>query len=154
MTDLIIRKVEPGDIDQVVQLCRLHAEYEGTAYNKTGKADKLVEAFFSDNPVVHCFVAIRSEKLVGYATATKEFSTWDADYYLHMDCLYLIDEARGTGIVGQFINVLKILARKNRCTHIQWQTPVDNEKAIAFYYKQQAISKDKKRFTWQSDFTV
>jgi GNAT superfamily N-acetyltransferase len=146
MTYSIIRKVEPQDVDQVVKLCSLHAEYEGSTYDKTGKEKKLRHAFFNEPSSAHCLVAESDGEILGYATATKEFSTWDADYYLHMDCLYILEKARGEGLGSRFIKTLKKLAYDNKCTHIQWQTPVDNEKAIRFYHKHGAMSRDKKRF--------
>jgi GNAT superfamily N-acetyltransferase len=142
----IIRKVEPQDIDQLVDLCSLHAEFEGSTYDKTGKAKKLKLAFFSNPLSAHCLVAEKDREILGYTTATKEFSTWDADYYFHMDCLYILEKARGEGLGSKFIKSLKKLARDNKCTHIQWQTPLNNEKAITFYHKHGATSKDKKRF--------
>jgi len=44
------------------------------------------------------------------------------------------------------MNTLKKFARDTDCTQIQWQTPEENERAINFYYKQKAMSKNKKRF--------
>lgn len=146
MNDPLIRKVGPEDIEGVIELCALHAEFEGGEYNKRGKADKLSEACFQFPPLVHCLVAVQDGRLVGYATATKEFSTWDADFFLHMDCLYVCEEARGGGLGSGFIVELKKLAIAESCTHIQWQTPVNNKKAISFYLKEKAVSKDKKRF--------
>lgn len=146
MTDVLLRKAVPADIGQLVELCQLHAEYEGATYDPMGKAEKLAQVLVADPAVLHCLVAVSGSTLLGYATATKEFSTWDADYYLHMDCLYLRAEARGLGLGTQFINQLKALARQLNCSHLQWQTPANNDKAIAFYHQQQARSKDKKRF--------
>jgi len=143
MTDVLLRKAVPADIGQLVELCQLHAEYEGATYDPLGKAEKLAQVLVADPAVLHCLVAVSGSTLLGYATATKEFSTWDADYYLHMDCLYL---RRSSGFGTQFINQLKTLARQLKCSHLQWQTPADNDKAIAFYHQQQARSKDKKRF--------
>lgn len=151
MADVLLRKAVPADIGQLVELCRLHAEYEGAAYDPVGKADKLTQVLFAEPAVLHCLVAVSGTTLLGYASATKEFSTWDADYYLHMDCLYLRAEARGLGLGTQFIHQLKTLAQQLNCSHLQWQTPADNDKAIAFYHQQQARSKDKKRFYLDSN---
>ena len=66
----------------------------------------------------------REDKLLGFATSRPEFSTWDAAYYLHLDCLYL---RRGRG-------------------RIQWQTPIFNTNAIALYRRLGATEKNKALF--------
>lgn len=134
------------DINVIVELCAMHAAYEKSEYDMAGKASKLEKAIFSYSPTLFCFVAESEGKVVGYLTATKEFSTWDAEYFLHMDCLYLLENIRGSGVGSLFIKTLQEYAINSSCTHIQWQTPVDNFSAINFYEKQGAISRDKKRF--------
>lgn len=146
MSELKIREVKPQDLAELVRLCRLHAEFEGVDYDEGGKERKLERAFLEEPRFGHCLIAEFGGRLVGYATATKEFSTWDADHYLHMDCLYVVQEMRGEGVGTSFIGALKTLAKDWGCTHIQWQTPSNNALAISFYRKQNAYSKDKKRF--------
>ena len=146
MASFNIRQVQDKDIESVVELCALHAAYEKSEYNKAGKASKLRDAIFKSNPSLFCFVAEEKGKIVGYTTATKEFSTWDAEYFLHMDCLYLLESTRGAGLGSLLMKKLQDFAAIHACTHIQWQTPVDNLSGIRFYEKQGAVSKDKKRF--------
>jgi ribosomal protein S18 acetylase RimI-like enzyme len=146
VTSIHIRPVQDKDIDNVVELCALHAAYEESEYDRAGKASKLRHAIFTSNPSLFCFVAEQDGNIVGYSTATKEFSTWDAEYFLHMDCLYLLESTRGAGLGSLLIKKLKEFAVLHSCTHIQWQTPVDNVSGIKFYEKQGAVSKDKKRF--------
>jgi GNAT superfamily N-acetyltransferase len=146
VTCFTIRAAQDNDIEDVVELCAMHAAYEKSEYDRVGKASKLRHAIFTSSPSLFCFVAENDGKVVGYATATKEFSTWDAEYFLHMDCLYLLKDTRGSGVGSLFMKTLKEFAAINSCTHIQWQTPVDNLSGIKFYEKQGAVSKDKKRF--------
>jgi ribosomal protein S18 acetylase RimI-like enzyme len=141
-----IRPAQEKDIESVVELCAMHAAYEKSEYDRTGKASKLRHAIFKAHPSLFCFVVEQDGNVVGYSTVTKEFSTWDAEYYLHMDCLYLLESTRGAGLGSLLINTLKEFAGLHSCTHIQWQTPVDNISGIRFYEKQGAVSKDKKRF--------
>lgn len=141
-----IRAVELNDMPAVIELCALHATYEGARFSKHGKQQKLATAFLHEPQSAYCLVAEIDHQIVGYATATKEFSTWDADYYLHMDCLYIKEQHRGGGLGRRFIEKIKDLATSLGCAQVQWQTPSDNSQAIAFYHAQHAHSKDKKRF--------
>ncbi len=146
MTDIIIRSAAYEDMKQIINFCQLHAEYEGQVYEKEGKLAKLELAIFNEKPELWCFVAVFKGDMVGYATATKEFSTWDAGYFLHMDCLYLLESTRGLGVGAKLIRAIADLCKQLLCSHVQWQTPSDNHRAVGFYEKCGATSKDKKRF--------
>jgi len=76
----------------------------------------------------------------------KQFSTWDSDYYLHMDCLFLIKEARGFGLGEILLNRLKEEANLVNCKIIQWQTPSFNSRAIKFYDRIGGRSISKERY--------
>jgi len=151
MNHPIIRSVKEQDIVQLIDLCALHAKYEDAEYSKKGKALKLGDALFKENPFIFCFVAELNNEIVGYTTITKEFSTWDADYFLHMDCLYILERSRGLGLGSLFVEAIKQFSIDASCTHIQWQTPIDNSSAIGFYTNLGAISKNKKRFYLKHD---
>jgi GNAT superfamily N-acetyltransferase len=76
----------------------------------------------------------------------KQFSTWDTDFYIYMDCLFLTEESRGYGIGEKMMNVIKLEAKKLNCSLIQWQTPNFNTRAIKFYNRIGGISKTKERY--------
>ena len=65
----------------------------------------------------------------------QEFSTWDAAFYTHMDCLFVQEHARGFGIGEALVEEIKKQSQLIGSTHIQWQTPDWNERAIKFYYR-------------------
>jgi L-amino acid N-acyltransferase YncA len=64
-----IRSVKETDIDQVIELCELHARFENAEYDNTGKAIKLGRALFRESPSLYCLVAEQNKKIVGYARA-------------------------------------------------------------------------------------
>lgn len=92
-----------------------------------------------------CLIAESENQIAGYATYMFEFSTWDADFYVHMDCLFIRDFARGFGIGEALVKEIGEETKKNNCSLIQWQTPTFNERAIKFYYRIGATSKEKLR---------
>jgi len=103
-------------------------------------------ALFGAAPPLICWVVERCGDLLGYATATREFSTWQACYYLHMDCLYLKPDARNLGLGERLAARLAGDAVGLQCKGMQWQTPADNLRAARFYRRIGAQSKDKLRF--------
>ena len=141
-----IRFAKPDDIHQIIDLCDAHAVYEKCEYSKDNKANQLADDLFSETTKLHCLVAENSDKLIGYATYMKQYSTWDANEYIYMDCLYLKEVARGAGIGEKMIRKIQEEGKKLGCNLIQWQTPDFNVRAIKFYKKIGATSKNKKRF--------
>ena len=145
-TNYTIRKAVINDLDDIIQLCGEHAEYEKAEYNPINKKEKLGKHLFKENPSAYCLVVEVGNKLMGFATFSFEFSTWNAAFYLHMDCLFLRPSLRGLSIGAELVKTIKDFAIKYDCSLIQWQTPVFNERAINFYNKLGVNSKDKLRF--------
>lgn len=142
-----IRKATPSDMRAIIKLCAEYAEFERAEFSPEKKEGKLREYLFSDNPPIFCLVAETEEgEIIGYTNFMPEFSTWDADYYVYMDCLYLRPEARNFGIGEQFIRAIAKFAKKLKIKQLQWHTPTFNKRAIKFYYRIGAASKEKMRF--------
>jgi GNAT superfamily N-acetyltransferase len=141
-----IRSTEPKDIAEIIALCAEHATYEKALYNAEGKAEKMQQLLFGQNARLQCLVVEHEKDILGYATFCLECSTWDAQYYTHMDCLYLRDSYRGQGIGEALINCIKEKSIELGAHHIEWQTPSFNERAIKFYRRLGATSKEKLRF--------
>jgi len=146
MKDTEIRFIREDEVDKMVQLCELHALFEKSSYTKEGKEEKLRHFLFNENPSLYCLVALWKNKIVGYATYMKQFSTWDAKYYFYMDCLYLMEESRSMGIGQKLVERIREEGVKTGIDLIQWQTPEFNVRAIKFYKRIGAEGKAKERF--------
>lgn len=142
-----IRFATHKDLPEIIDLCSAHSEYEQAVYSPSGKAEKLAKMLFGDNPPLFCLIAENENEVLGYATFSKECSTWNADFYVHLDCLFLREKYRGYGIGEAFIQAVVQQAQQMQATHIEWQTPVFNERAIKFYHRIGASAKAKQRFT-------
>ncbi|MFD3725733.1 GNAT family N-acetyltransferase [Streptomyces sp. NPDC058671] len=144
-----VRHARPGDLARVVELIAEHAAYEKAAPPAPGLADRLARLLFAPaEPRLRCLVAVLPDgTLAGYATCAPELSTWDGTEYLHMDCLYLTESARGHGLGPLLLAAVRTEARALGLAEIQWQTPAWNESAIRFYDRLGAPSKEKRRYT-------
>jgi len=143
-----IRALQTQDLPTLVDLCRKHAEYEQASYDPVNKEKLLKEALFAEAPKLFCWVVESNQQLVGYASYTFDYSTWDAGMFLYLDCLYLEPECRGLGIGDAIMQKLKTIARQNACVNIQWQTPDFNIRAVKFYERIGGIGNNKVRFKW------
>ena len=85
-------------------------------------------------------------QVLGYSTYMPQFATWDAEFYLYMDCLYICAEARSKGIGESLIERIRMEAVTLNCKTIQWQTPDCNKRAMKFYDRLGAYGKDKVRY--------
>lgn len=145
--EYIIRRVKSHELPQLLVLCKNHADYEQASYSLIGKEELLRAELFSENPKLHCFVVEDQSKIVGYFSYTFDFSTWNAQPFLYLDCLYLEPDYRGKKIGETIFNLLTQIAKENNCINIQWQTPDFNEGAIRFYKRMGGTSKNKVRFS-------
>ena len=144
-----IRFAEERDIKEIIKLCALHAAFERAAFNVSNKEELLSKHLFSGSDVLKCLVVEENNHIVGYATFMKQFSTWNAQFYIYLDCLFFKEEMRSRGLGTKLMNRIKTYARTKNCDIIQWQTPDFNINAIKFYQKLGAISKTKERFFWK-----
>jgi GNAT superfamily N-acetyltransferase len=145
---MLIRPLRRHEIDTLVGLCVDHAVYEMAEFVPDGKSERLERAIFAEPPQLWCFVSEVDGVIVGYATCTKDFSTWRAEEYLNLDCLYLVQEARGLGIGAALMQAIRSHAISLGCATVEWQTPSWNARAIRFYGRLGAAASDKVRFRW------
>lgn len=141
-----IRKANRSDIPEIIQLCAEHSEYEQADYTSDGKAEKMEAYLFSPESRLHCLIVETAGKIAGYATYLFDFSTWDAELFTYMDCLYLRPEYRGFGAGEALIKEIEAHSHQQGIRQIQWHTPSFNVRAIKFYHRIGAASKEKVRF--------
>ena len=144
-----IRFAEKKDLDSIIELCKAHAFYEKSNFNEGNKKGKLSQHLFESESNLKCLIVESDTEIIGYATFFRQFSTWDAGYYIYLDCLFLKENARGNGIGKQIMEVVRDYSKTVGCSIIQWQTPGFNTKAIKFYSRLGAERKTKERFFWK-----
>jgi GNAT superfamily N-acetyltransferase len=143
-----IRMAEAADVEAICALCAEHAAYERAVVDRTGLAARLREALFGAHPRAWCAVADDSRTLAGYATWSREFSTWHGREYVHLDCLYVVAALRNRGIGAQLLHLAGDAAAASGCPFVEWQTPEWNAGAIRFYERHGAAGSRKVRFRW------
>jgi len=145
-----IRPLQPDDLDSLLVLLQEHASYERSPFDPTGKKVRLAEAIFSAKKL-HCWIVECNTAVEGFVSFTVDYSTWDASYFIHMDCLYLRERIRGCGIGKEILQRLRLLAAQQNFKNVQWQTPEFNASGIRFYEKNCARPFRKVRFVLDSD---
>lgn len=149
-SNIKIRKAIKQDAQSLLSLFEKHALHEGVTLSTSAQtmSEKLCKLQnLADTPLT-IFAVIKGGEVKGYMSLLKQFSTWDMNDYLYMDCLYLLPELRGEGLGKALMNVCKDYAHEQNITQIQWQTPVENTDAIDFYNHIGANPKHKRRYFW------
>jgi GNAT superfamily N-acetyltransferase len=144
--DYTVREVQPSDLPSLIALCAEHARYERASFDPSTKLGLLKDAIFVNPVRLFAWMAWKDGVPIGYATATVEFSTWAACNYLHMDCLFVEEQARGNAVGAKLLHTVKEKARILDLCEVQWQTPDWNIDAMRFYARQGAMAKPKQRF--------
>ncbi len=147
VSPILIRAAGPADAARLARLCADHAAFEQIPYDPAGHAERLTDALAAQPPRLHAWLVVRDDELLGYATATLDFSTLDGRPFLHMDCLYVDELARNHGLGARLMQSVLVCARQLGCTNLQWQTPDWNQDAIRFYRRSGARELTKARFT-------
>lgn len=140
-----VRPARAGDAEALAALCRAHATFEKLPYQADGHANRLAQAL--ENAQLHAWVAERNGEIVGYASATLDFSTLCARTFIHLDCLYLSPQARNCGLGSALMAAVAEFGRSQGCSNMQWQTPAWNEAALRFYDRSGALRLSKQRYT-------
>jgi GNAT superfamily N-acetyltransferase len=144
---ITIRQIEAADLEQLIGLCAEHAAFERAKYERNGKIEKLRVAFDRTHPMLCGWIAECGGGFVGYATATIDFSTWNAEAFMHLDCLYVRDAHRGHGIGRRLMQAALEEARRRGIREMQWQTPDWNTDADRFYIRLGAAARRKLRYS-------
>ncbi|MGW5402311.1 N-acetyltransferase family protein [Streptomyces sp. NPDC003952] len=146
----VVRPARPEDLPRLVELMGEHMAYERSAPRPAGPAGlagRLGAQLFAEGSRLWVLLARTPEgEVAGYAACSAEFSFWEAREYLHMDCLYLAEEARGHGLGAALMDGVAALARERGLGRVEWQTPDWNEGAIRFYDRLGATGKPKLRY--------
>lgn len=141
-----VRPATPDDADALLPLIHAHAAYEGGMASV--EAHRLRAALGGASPALHGWLAEQHGGVIGYATAAREFATWSGSHFLHLDCLFVVQFARGSGAGRMLMNAVRAHAIATGIDQVEWQTPAWNEDACRFYLRMGATSSDKRRFKW------
>lgn len=145
-----IRPVKPSDLPRVKLLIEAHADHEGAPFPKGfRKLKQLEKLLFGGSTRLLMWVIEVDGDLLGYMSATIDYSTWNAAPFVYLDCLYLSKAARGCGFGRKLMFVLERFATDRGIKSIEWQTPPDNVEGLGFYRHLGAIERPKQRFSQQ-----
>lgn len=135
----------PDHVAALLPLIEAHARFERA--EATCTADALKSALAEPSTHLFAWLAVdETGRAIGYATATCDFSTWTGKPFLHLDCLFISETARGAGVGTRLLDAVRMFAVRLGIAELQWQTPEWNAPAERFYKMLGATVTTKRRF--------
>ena len=132
---LVIRQAVATDVPQIGQLIRELALYQREPGKAVATDADLLRDGFGPNPRYFCLMAEWSGEPAGFALYFHNYSTWQGQWGLYLEDLFVRPAFRGRGLGKALLVELARIALREGCGRFQWQVLDWNAPAIAFYEK-------------------
>ena len=133
MSTLLIRPAGAADAPLLLSLIRGLADYEKLSHEVVATEEQLAAELGAAQPVVRALVAERAGRALGFALYFFSFSTFLARQGLYLEDLYVLPEARGSGIGRALLVELARRAAERGCGRMEWSVLDWNVDAQRFY---------------------
>lgn len=135
--NLTIRKGQPADIPQVLDLIRELALYEKAPQEVTNTEEEMLRDGFGHSPCFRLLVAETEGQIAGMAIYFIKYSTWKGKG-VYLDDIVVREHLRGNGIGKKLFDAVIADSRALNANQLHWQVLNWNEPAIGFYKKYSA----------------
>ncbi len=108
------------------------AEYEEALDQVMNTEEELIRDGFCENPLFQSLILADQNTPVGFALYFYKYSTWKGKT-LYLEDLYVIPEARGSGLGIAAMKHLAKIAIEEKCRRFEWQVLDWNGPSIKFY---------------------
>jgi GNAT superfamily N-acetyltransferase len=132
MTDFHIRPLVATDRDQWQSLWDGYCHFYETVLTARVTESTWQRLLTPDYPV-HGRIAVRGERLVGFAHHVLHPSTWKEAESCYLEDLFVAPEERGAGIGRAMIDDLLALCKAKGWSRLYWHTNQSNARARALY---------------------
>ena len=145
-SDLRIRAATRADVPAILGFIEQLAEYERLRHQVQATESALTATLFGDRPAAEVLLASLAGRDVGFALYFQTYSTFLAQPGVHLEDLFVVPEARGTGVGRALLQHLAAIAEARDCGRLEWAVLTWNEPAIGFYRQLGAFPLDE----WQT----
>ena len=130
---LSIRAATRDDLDLIHRfICDL-AEYERLRHEVRADVEALGLHLFGPHPMAEVLIGEIDGAPRGFALFFHNFSTFEGKPGLYLEDLFVVPEARGSGLGKALLSHLAGIAIDRGCARFEWSVLDWNEPAIAFY---------------------
>ncbi len=139
---IYIRPATPADIPAIVGFIRALADYEKLSHAVVATEDQLRSHLFAPRPAAEVLVGEIDGRPVGFALFFPNFSTFLAKPGIYLEDLFVLPDARGSGVGTALLTAVAKLAVERDAGRLEWSVLDWNAPAIGFYRKLGAVPMD------------
>jgi GNAT superfamily N-acetyltransferase len=136
-----IRDATRADTALILGFIRGLAEYEKLLHEVTASEADIEAALFPAHPRAFCDIAEADGAPIGFAFWFYNFSTFEGDFGIYLEDLFVVPEARGTGAGLALMRRLAQRCRDEGLKRLEWAVLDWNEPTIQFYDRLGATAK-------------
>jgi GNAT superfamily N-acetyltransferase len=118
MGELVIRAATPEDVGTLLRLIRELAQFEKLAHEVRATEADLLREGFGPSPRYEALLAEENGQALGFALYFHTFSTFEGRSGLHLEDIFVRDEARGRGIGRKLMARLAAIAADRNCARL------------------------------------
>ena len=133
MSQLTIRPAVVQDSQQILDFITELAVYEKAEHEVKATIGHIENTLFSEQPKAHCVLCENENGPVGFAVYFFSYSTWQGQYGIYLEDLYVSPASRGSGAGKALLKHLAKIATEQNCGRFEWSVLDWNQPAIDFY---------------------
>ncbi len=135
MNNIKIRKAKKSDSKAILMLINKLADFEKLSPPDPNAKTRLIRDAFSKNPAFRILLAVKKNKIYGYAFYFFSYSSFLSRKTLYLEDIFISEKFRNKGLGKLFFKKLLKIAKRNKCGRLEWVVLDWNTNAIRFYEK-------------------
>lgn len=128
-----IRPAVKADTATILHFIRELAIYEKAEHEVKATEEHIHSTLFNEQPKAHAIICELDGEAIGFAVYFFSYSTWQGQYGIYLEDLYVSPAHRGVGAGKQLLTALAKIAVDNDCGRFEWSVLDWNQPAIDFY---------------------
>lgn len=130
---ITIRPAQIGDTATILHFIRELAIYEKAEHEAKATPEHIHNTLFCESPNAHGLICEHNGEAIGFAIYFFSYSTWQGQYGIYLEDLYVSSQHRGLGAGKQLLTHLAGIAVEKGCGRFEWSVLDWNQPAIDFY---------------------
>jgi len=139
---ITLRVAVHADVGVILKFIRALAEYEKLSHTVIATEQSLSEHLFGTQRTAEVLIGALNGADVGFALFFRSFSTFLGKPGIYLEDLFVMPEARGSGVGRALLTEVARIAVERGCGRLEWAVLDWNEPAIGFYKKLGAVPLD------------
>ncbi len=131
--DLQVRVAVRADVPVILSFIEQLAEFEQLRHEVQASEDALATTLFGPRRAAEVIIASLAGRDVGFALFFETYSTFLARPGIHLEDIFVVEDARGHGVGRALLGSLAAVAEQRGSGRLEWAVLTWNDPAIRFY---------------------